>query len=143
MFLLKIKQAEQSISFSGKGHFPDLQCCSFLRYEQVCHIHLFKSEQLYLFRNTACISCQATVTTYNPVAGYNNTNRIVSHRISFMRDRDDQFESGYVLDLYQDEDGMCHIERMSNQGEYQDIVIPKECSTEDGASWYIRGKSEN
>ena len=65
------------------------------------------------------------------------------YNTSFMRDRDDQFESGYVLDLYQDEDGMCHIERMSNQGEYQDIVIPKECSTEDGASWYIRGKSEN
>ena len=62
------------------------------------------------------------------------------YNTSFMRDRDDQFESGYVLDLYQDEDGMCHIERMSNQGEYQDIVIPKECSTEDGASWYIRGK---
>lgn len=60
----------------------------------------------------------------------------------YLSNANEKFETGYMLDLYKEENEIWHMEMMENNGETQDIIIPKECSTLEYPGWYICEYSE-
>ena len=60
----------------------------------------------------------------------------------YLSNASEKFETGYMLDLYKEENEIWHMEMMDNNGESQDIIIPKECSTLEYPGWYICEYSE-
>ena len=60
----------------------------------------------------------------------------------YLSNASEKFETRYMLDLYKEENEIWHMEMMDNNGESQDIIIPKECSTLEYPGWYICEYSE-
>ena len=60
----------------------------------------------------------------------------------YLSNANEKFETGYMLDLYKEENEIWHMEMMDNNGKTQDIIIPKECSTLEYPGWYICESSE-
>lgn len=60
----------------------------------------------------------------------------------YLSNANEKFETGYMLDLYKEENEIWHMEMMEKNGETQDIIIPKECSTLEYPGWYICEYSE-
>ena len=60
----------------------------------------------------------------------------------YLSNASEKFETGYMLDLYKEENEIWHMEMMETNGETQDIIIPKECSTLEYPGWYICEYSE-
>lgn len=72
------------------------------------------------------------------------TNQALKKQVStgYLSNAKENFENGYMLDLYKEENEIWHMEMMNKKGETQDIIIPKECSTLEYPGWYICEKSE-